>query len=687
MEGLELYLNNTLIELSENTRIGITVQANDIGDIQNKRANFTNQFKLPKTNANCNALGFPNLLNTSSRTPYTKVRARIIQDGIEIVADGYGIVDGITDTINVTVYSGNADFFELIQNKKLIDLDFSEYNHVWNLINFQDNVVNQTNEDGYVYGIVNYGKMDLGNVMMNYTPPCVRAKKIIQKIVEGAGFSIKGGIYEDADSILNKMVVPYSRNEQQQDNTGLDLNLFKAGAHGTTATNSTGFSVKFYPGYGAVLFDNETGPTYFDNSNLHLNGVYTSVLKSMQKFSVHVDVDVTIDAPPGTASLSGSNYIVAQVIRKIYPTTSQGIFAAGYVSKIFPAGQDGVLTNYSFDLESEIGQINGGDQVFVQILVSSVVTFYNGSGNVINTQGTTTATLNTASYWMNTMEGNLVYGQTLYLNTLLPDMLQSDFIKNILQLTGGQIQTDGANRDVYMEFFEKISSNKSVAKNWSDKIDITADELKFRCSYSQANYLKYKNDKSNFDFPTIGDGQFNLNDETLPLEKTVVQLLFAGTETGGPYNLGLVTGYAPYIKKVDSADTFLSLETEPRILLYERETLADLIYYLGDPLVEMTYTFTSAICYTTWFIDTINDRGFQLGFNNNLIELFYQSLINMLTDYKEISADVLLNSNDIGNYFNHLIPVFIEKYQEYFYCNSIENFQKGKLTKANLIRL
>ena len=93
MEGFELYLNEKYIELSEESRIGLTLIANDIGSVQNKRANFSNQFKVPKTGNNLINLGYPNDLNGQSDLPYTKLSCRAVQDGVEIITNGYAIIN------------------------------------------------------------------------------------------------------------------------------------------------------------------------------------------------------------------------------------------------------------------------------------------------------------------------------------------------------------------------------------------------------------------------------------------------------------------------------------------------------------------------------------------------------------------------------------------------------------------
>ena len=694
MEGIELYLNGKFIELSDQSKIGITFIANDIGDVQNKRANFTNQFKIPRTGNNIEALGFPNSVNTNSDIPYLKASCRLLQDGVELISNGYAIVNDAAENISVTVYSGNADFFELIKGKKLTDLDFSEYNHTWNLANIIDNIDNNTNEDGYVYGLIAYGENmpSGGKLLTKYLLPAIKCKRILEKIVEATGFNISGSLYEDATSILPKLILPYSRNELQQDLTDLDLQLFDVGlsAASPVVNIPTGDNPQPYYPYGIggnIPFDDEAFP-FFDNGGLHLNGKYVAASSMFQTFVTTVNLDVEVIGPGGYNSIQGYNRITVYIYKKNAANIVQ-VIGSGYYDDYAITG---TLTTYTVTVTSANTIVNDGDIIFVNVAFSQGVTFFDVGGLPMGA-GTVNINVGSGCTFNNTIDGNLVYGENLTISSLLPDMLQSDFIKAILNITGSNIQTDAANSTIYISTFQSISES-IVIKDWSDKINDQIDLIKFHSSYAQNNYLKYKADASNEvtkGVPNeIGNGLFVILDESLQLEKTIIQLPFAGTVTT-PTARKITSGLEvkmPFINKVDPSTYTFSLDTEPRILLYEQENYSPAVRYLGDLTIDpFPSEFTLTKTYTTWFIDSVNDRDFQLGFNNNLIEKYFETLIQMLTNYKEVECEINLTANDLNNYFDHSIPVYISKYQSKFYISSINNYQKGKPTKCNLIRL
>lgn len=697
MEGLELYINENYIELSEDSRIGITFVSNEIGSVQNKRANFTNQFKVPKTGANLIALGYPNEINSQSTLPYTKLDCRVVQDGVEIITNGYAIINDSDEFISLTAYSGNADFFEAIKGLKLTDIDLSAYNHTWNLANIADNIDNQTNEECYVYGLVAYGESlpSGASVRTKYLPPCIRATILLEKIVSNSGFNISGAIYDDSESILHKMVLPYSRNEGQQEAAIYTQQLFSVGllAAGATVNIPTFSSLFTYYPYGIggnIPFDDE-GTPFFDNGGLHLGGKYVAALDMFQVFTATASIDVMVNIPAAASYATGSISLAVQIVSKNAVTGVTSIIA----SNVFTTYTIPIVapTTYNVSVTSASSLVNTGDVISVNIKVVSEIAYQDISYQTVAADGDMDITVNDTCTFLNSTDGNIVYGEALIISALLPDMLQSDFIKNILQMTCGQIQTNSYNSTIYLSSFQEVAENVTI-KDWSEKYNDVTDKIKFHSSYSQNNYLKYKSDSSNEVTPgvpnEIGNGVIIINDEALTKDATIIQLQFAGTpSTPTERHIGSsVYKVLPLVNKVDPTTFSFTLKTEPRILLYERETYASDVRYLGDVVVDGfpndEFITTN---YTTWFIDTVTDREFQLGFNNNLIQTYFQTLIGMLTNYKEVEVEIDLTVADLNNYFDHSIPVYIEKYQEKFYVSSVNNFQKGKLTKCNLIRL
>jgi hypothetical protein len=66
----ELIINNRTVDLSDSTNIGVTLCANNIGELQNRQGNFTNTFKLPTSKNNKEIFEWSHLQTSSSLMPY-----------------------------------------------------------------------------------------------------------------------------------------------------------------------------------------------------------------------------------------------------------------------------------------------------------------------------------------------------------------------------------------------------------------------------------------------------------------------------------------------------------------------------------------------------------------------------------------------------------------------------------------
>src|SRR5689334_15168261 len=103
MDQIQLYLNNQLVDLSDDSPIALTFQINNLAEVKNQQGNTSNQFKLPLTQRNRQILGFPDDVAFTTNLPYDNYEAKIIQDGLEIVPSAIAQLNLIEqDTASVT---------------------------------------------------------------------------------------------------------------------------------------------------------------------------------------------------------------------------------------------------------------------------------------------------------------------------------------------------------------------------------------------------------------------------------------------------------------------------------------------------------------------------------------------------------------------------------------------------------
>jgi len=119
----KLFINEQRIELDSETKIAINFQVNDIAELQDRQANYSQSFTVPQSDANRLAFAYSEKAFSSSIIPYRKATAKIIVSGVEVVNEGFAIIEEADDKYRLTVYSGLTDFFSKIDALSLADLD------------------------------------------------------------------------------------------------------------------------------------------------------------------------------------------------------------------------------------------------------------------------------------------------------------------------------------------------------------------------------------------------------------------------------------------------------------------------------------------------------------------------------------------------------------------------------------
>lgn len=223
MRNLNISIDGEYLDLYEGTIIALTRQVNNIAELKDRQADYSNQFSIPKTANNVRIL----LSNK-----YTKHPAMLELYGSTIL--GYMIVKNHQKDIKCEFYSGALNFFELIEGLKLEELDFCQYEHKYNLANFMASATNEWN-DCYVYPLIDWCE---NNAMVeNYFPtpsspferryywegslPAIFVRKIMTQIVEQQGWKLAGKILDDER--FEQVVVPCVANNRSRCKAGLYL--------------------------------------------------------------------------------------------------------------------------------------------------------------------------------------------------------------------------------------------------------------------------------------------------------------------------------------------------------------------------------------------------------------------------------------------------------------------------------
>lgn len=201
--GLILYINSKKIDLASGEVIAQTKEVNDIGEPQIRLSNSTNRFRLPKTSNNLKAFDFMSISGNQSDIPYQKNECSLYSDTGEcFIYKGWATIRDTGDYYEVYIIDGIKDFFKIIENKTLSDLDLSELQHQKTV----ENIIATWNEDKpYKYILADYNgdtgpvNTEVGvmpEVNIDYLAPSVKVSWLWDKIWGTYGAFYHGSVFE-----------------------------------------------------------------------------------------------------------------------------------------------------------------------------------------------------------------------------------------------------------------------------------------------------------------------------------------------------------------------------------------------------------------------------------------------------------------------------------------------------------
>jgi hypothetical protein len=685
MNQIQLYLNDQLVDVSDDSPIALTFQINNLAEVQNQQGNTSNQFKLPLTQRNRQILGFPDDVAFATNLPYQQYQAKIIQDGLEILPYGIGELNGIDqDTANITILSGNVDFFDAIDGK-LYDMGDSTtvwsnygqnlvwqaYDHEWNLDNAY---YSQTKTDGWIYPAIDYGFMTddfTAAIDVHNLRPGFFIKTAIDLLLQASGYSATGSLF--GDPLYPLMISQFSNGtfehgtdyQNQIDNKGCDVSV--------TAPVSVPYSNPSVPN-GTLIFPNIiANPSGFYDPT---TGIYTSneannvtVTLTIPSFyfygnyngSYAANVDIIImytDPINGDTPLTTANFYLSN-----NPTLiRQGPYRHGYTVTAK------TVVSFQTDLPA-----NGKIRITYR---------FNGysQSNFIMAQGT--------ELTIKSDNQVVLYGQMVQCERIFPDLGQKDLLKDTLQRFGIICQTDNTSETISFNSFGDIVNNIPIAKDWSNKCLNQGKQVAFQLgNYAQVNYLQYQTDENILPLK-YGWSQIRIADQTLPANATLFESPY-GPSLNHPYYGGTVA-QIEMIDTTTSSNNF-SIGVEPRILIDQK---------LNINSIGKTVTFTDNLGNNRIINDVISTPYFykpdapDLNANygqpslmfDDLRKKYYPELEKILTQTKMVVRYILLTPRDILE-LDLLIPVYLQQDSAYYYINKIDSWRKGQPTKVELVKL
>jgi hypothetical protein len=637
-----LIIEGKRVDLYDKDQAGLTSAVNDLGDMTDRSGGYSQSLKIPKTDTNREVFGYAHSLVSGSSLPYSKLECQYYSGGVQLIGSGYAIITDAGKEYSVVLYSGNTTLFQAIDGLKLVDLDLSALDMIWDhagIVSMYGNTVSPTTvllDDGRVSETVR----EINSKEMYFH---LFFSTILDAIFTGAGYVKSGDIFSNLD--YTKALFPFVNEYPKQGLVEMDESKSKAVC--TTTINIPFPGTTITP----LNFADDTLEGFDVNGNYDpITGEYTVPHAAKVRVSGHV---------VAFGTRSGAGTLVARILIQ-----KNGVDE--YFGEVVNNTNFIINSNHYFDWMAEIDCI-AGDVLTVNFLLADVSNVYTWD---IITGGSSTGGKSFINF---EISDELVWTGMWRMARNLPDMSQKDFFKMFCQLFGQMFQVDEITRVVNFFTVDEVINNKGVtgkSVDLSPYFDWGSEMIKFHSSYAKANEMKFIKDDHVTEF--YGDAIFYLDDETLKEKQVAVSLPVASSLTVVRMR-GLTMAQVLRVD-VDGKE----ITPKPRILKFVNSAFPlpntnDYLRIYEDGTATANDFFTS---YAGIF-------DYDLY---RILEDYYGGWVNVLNDYKDVSAQFLLPSTVVAN-LNFSYPVYVHQLSSWFFLNKIENYKQGKLCKLELQKI
>lgn len=536
----EIYIEDQLIDLLKDIGTDFTYTIDDVREFGSRNTSFSRTISIPATATNNKILGFAFDLGTSTEynadlpnvnanfTPAQAAKCEVYIDKIQIFKGVIRILEivmnkGIIE-YQCAVFGELGGFITELGNRRLEDLNFSEYDHTWNVTSITESW-DTIEGSGYYYPLIDYGNVSTNkdDFSVSTFRPALYVKEYIEKIFEGTTYTLNCPFFET--DLFKTLIVPNNSQGIQGTNDRFILGTISAtktilNSNTPTARNAN------------LSFDSTTLLNFTENAGKSIF-TYTDVTKTVRALATITGVYQTDAASSITATL----YVAGVSVQTLTVNT-------------FSANNP---FTFNIDWTGEIANTNE-----VRIELSVPVTANTYIVNVSNANFTFTQ--------LAAQLDSVAYNGTVSMNNNLPKgIFQKDFFLSICKMFNLYVYQDNINDKQiniapYIDFYSDAVTN---SLDWSQKIDTGSTMSIKPMSQLNARYYAYKySDDSDYynenykkkygqtygDF--IYDSQFDYVKDTAS-----TQIIFAPTILTQPTSHGHADKYFSVIYKLSNYNT------------------------------------------------------------------------------------------------------------------------------------
>jgi hypothetical protein len=228
MISTEIYIENNRLDLSQDLSSEFTYSIDDIQDFASRNTSFSKTIILPGNAINNKLFGHifefnnANFYNPSQDNVGYNFNAAKSADCV-IYVDKIQIFKGIIRLLEITIDRGTIEyecvvfgelggFISALNNRRLEDLDFSQYDHSWiheNITASWEQASGTTASGmGYYYPLIDYGQVSDMKKHWSYKAfrPALFVREYVDKIITGAGYTWESDFFNT--NLFKRLVIP-----------------------------------------------------------------------------------------------------------------------------------------------------------------------------------------------------------------------------------------------------------------------------------------------------------------------------------------------------------------------------------------------------------------------------------------------------------------------------------------------
>ena len=334
---IEIIAEGYQLEVNDDLNLLINREISDLREPEKRSSDWSKTFTLPGTKVNNKFFNAffevgkvtigGNIQQISDFKVNKKAQCTIIAHGMEQLVGFLRLTEVVlTDTnqieYNCTVHGETADLFTNIKDKKLSELDFSEYNHVLNktnIVNSWDTSIWYDGASGTPFELgrgYTYSQMLPKRATKGYNSkewrvddhiPCLYAKTVIDKIFSNAGYRYTSDSFFNLER-FKRLIIPFTNLGFEISDADLEDRLFQAQVTGATTLTSTGSNAL---GTTIPASNDSTGGN-FDNGGNYNTSTYkfTAPASALYEFYVHLEGSFNFTASDGLAAYANFAVVV-----------------------------------------------------------------------------------------------------------------------------------------------------------------------------------------------------------------------------------------------------------------------------------------------------------------------------------------------------------------------------------------